>query len=946
VNAICCVERRGKIMSETNQGQPIQDPAITSELQRTVETLSQDPEKLMNWMSQRSDQPQDYLRVSLGRRIVYGKLVRGEVRRELDGDRARLLVAALQKPAQPQARERGYNPKRVPGIEIKAGKTVLFRQERDGQVTVNQIQLIQEASRQTERDQPKASIDPEQVTSPQVVKQAAPSKAPTQESSTAPAPRPKPKKRTKRQFQKLNHRETAVNSAALERGPHPSQAVREEKLEPETQVEAPVPQPVAEQPVEQEVEQPTEPASQASPVESSEPTVSQDSLTAAQFEELVTTEQSQVPSWAKALAQKESAGLVIDPDGDRHLVEPTPPPIPDMSAALRPDDELRSSPLEPSPEPPTPPQLSTVPTAGELTGNEPPPELPAVDPPPQLPASDGEALEFSVAENAEPELETASAANDPPNPSVDIEIEPEETTEIVEAEQSSEPPLDPELEAESGLEAEDLAQEEQNLPESPIPAALPELAIQENRPESEFAIQLGDGMDPPRSPEIDLNLEAPGDLVAQSGPAPTIPEPEAAAASELGEISPDPDLQSPAAAWQVQEMVSTADFWLNPLGSSPDVSFHAVELAEYRIEREGDRLRVSKDHQPLLEARGEGAIASRATVGDWQRFQDLRGFSLGEEAPGANPNRLPQLDGNPETILQALRQQVAGLANGPVKAWLAQTVQDLSVAARQSVAQVAQHLDEQAQQTGNAILQWWTSDEVKAIRTEVDQALEAGLTKAQQWLVSRPAALKNDRVARSVESLFARGYARTQEKAYQIGNYRIELQGTNQYTLKDMQSQATVMRFRSEAPIPGSPWKQMQILSDNPPNNNGRPSWQDLKALVQLQVSGIQPQGSPAAEQQYQQRAIAVGYMANHLLKGLGQTEHDGNLYKLARGEDGTVQVEAKTDQRRLVWDPQRGGVQSNLSAVDLQRLNRMARHMAAVITAPTHQRPTEELAQ
>lgn len=848
-------------MSETNQGQPIQDPAITSELQRTVESLSQDPEKLMNWMSQRSDQPQDYLRVSLGRRIVYGKLVRGEVRRELDGDRARLLVAALQKTAQPQARERGYNPKRVPGIEIKAGKTVLFRQERDGQVTVNQIQLSQSQTQSGEMST-KAASEVEASPAPQVESKS------SETDSTQAKPKPKLKRQAKsparvKPAPSVNP-QAAVNPAALERGPHPAQAVPQEKLAPETPIESPEPKPVAEQPVEQPVEQPTEPTVPGSPVEPTEPMESHERLTAEQFERIVTTGQSQVPSWAKALAQEESAGLVIDPYGDRHLVEPTPPPIPDMSAALRPDDELRSSPLEPSPEPPTPPQLSTAPTAGELTGNEPPPELAAVDPPPQLPASDG--VEFSVTEDAKP-----------------------------------------------------------------APA---------------IAIQLGDGMDPPRSPEIDLNLEAPGDLVAQSGPAPTIPEPEAAAASELCEISPDPDLQSPAAEWQVQEMVSTADFWLNPLGSSPDVSFHAVELAEYRIEREGDRLRVSKDHRPLLEAWGEGAIASRATVGDWQRFQDLRGFSLGEEAPGANPNRLPQLDGNPETILQALRQQVAGLANGPVKAWLAQTVQDLSVAARQSVAQVAQRLDEQAQQTGNAILQWWTSDEVKAIRTEVDQALEAGLTKAQQWLVSRPAALKNDRVARSVESLFARGYARTQEKAYQIGNYRIELQGTNQYTLKDAQSQATVMRFRSEAPIPGSPWKQMQILSDNPPNNNGRPSWQDLKALVQLQVSDIQPQGSATAEQQYQQRAIAVGYMANHLLKGLGQTEHDGNLYKLARGEDGTVQVEAKTDQRRLVWDPQRGGVQSNLSAVDLQRLNRMARHMAAVITAPTHQRPTEELAQ
>ena len=185
-------------MSETNQGQPIQDQsiqdqsiqeqAIAPEWQRTIETLSQDPEKLMNWMSQRSGQRQDYLRVSLGRRIVYGKLVRGEVRRELDGDRARLLVAALQKPAQPQASERGYNPKRVPGIEIKAGKTVLFRQERDGQVTVNQIQLSQG---QTHQEEQSFQSSPEVDGSP----------APQVEAkSSEPVPeRAKPKPKLKRQ---------------------------------------------------------------------------------------------------------------------------------------------------------------------------------------------------------------------------------------------------------------------------------------------------------------------------------------------------------------------------------------------------------------------------------------------------------------------------------------------------------------------------------------------------------------------------------------------------------------------------------------------------------------------------------------------------------------------------------------------------------------------------
>lgn len=86
-----------------------------------------------------SAQPEG-LRIFLGRRLVYGTLVDGTFRRELDRNGARVILDAIQKNVT-ESTEAGSYRGQVPAIEIYDGESLLFREERDGTVTVNQIQL-------------------------------------------------------------------------------------------------------------------------------------------------------------------------------------------------------------------------------------------------------------------------------------------------------------------------------------------------------------------------------------------------------------------------------------------------------------------------------------------------------------------------------------------------------------------------------------------------------------------------------------------------------------------------------------------------------------------------------------------------------------------------------------------------------------------------------------
>lgn len=79
------------------------------------------------------------LRIEMDRRIVYGRPSKAAFRNELTPQQMQRLLQGFQQPAAPDVDPSAYQGS-IPAIEVKRGEEALFRQERDGVVTFNQIQ--------------------------------------------------------------------------------------------------------------------------------------------------------------------------------------------------------------------------------------------------------------------------------------------------------------------------------------------------------------------------------------------------------------------------------------------------------------------------------------------------------------------------------------------------------------------------------------------------------------------------------------------------------------------------------------------------------------------------------------------------------------------------------------------------------------------------------------
>jgi hypothetical protein len=108
----------------------------------------------------------DSLRIKMGRRLVYGQLANGPFRHELDANSLKVIADALQRPATLDVDPEKYVNK-VPAIEIFQGDILLFREERDGTVTTNEIQFqVEQEGQPAQKNQleQKAQPSPETKT--------------------------------------------------------------------------------------------------------------------------------------------------------------------------------------------------------------------------------------------------------------------------------------------------------------------------------------------------------------------------------------------------------------------------------------------------------------------------------------------------------------------------------------------------------------------------------------------------------------------------------------------------------------------------------------------------------------------------------------------------------------------------------------------------------------
>ena len=144
----------------------------------------------MQWVATRNPKQEnrdEVLRIWMGNgkdgrilRQVYGPLANGETRNDLNPDRLRTLLDAFQEPATV-----GIDPtlyaRRKPAIEVKIGDATLFRQERDGVVTVNQIQL----QRQSQQESQESAVAEQAASTSESPTQASEETAPKEQQEQA-----------------------------------------------------------------------------------------------------------------------------------------------------------------------------------------------------------------------------------------------------------------------------------------------------------------------------------------------------------------------------------------------------------------------------------------------------------------------------------------------------------------------------------------------------------------------------------------------------------------------------------------------------------------------------------------------------------------------------------------------------------------------------------------
>jgi hypothetical protein len=103
--------------------------AISQTARTALGLLKQSP------VQQKPESPE----IRMNGRMVYGAMADGQIRNELTPEKLQGLLESLQQP-----KTQGVDPKqykgKTPAIEIRDAGIILFRQEKDSSITVNQFQ--------------------------------------------------------------------------------------------------------------------------------------------------------------------------------------------------------------------------------------------------------------------------------------------------------------------------------------------------------------------------------------------------------------------------------------------------------------------------------------------------------------------------------------------------------------------------------------------------------------------------------------------------------------------------------------------------------------------------------------------------------------------------------------------------------------------------------------
>lgn len=126
---------------------PADTQAMQEDQTQLLSAISHVTRSTLSWLQQSKSQIQpkpESPKIHMNGRLVYGVMAGGQFRNELTTERLRTLLDALQNPIAEGIEAKRYKGKSA-AIQICDAGIVLFRQERDSTITVNQFQQQQES---------------------------------------------------------------------------------------------------------------------------------------------------------------------------------------------------------------------------------------------------------------------------------------------------------------------------------------------------------------------------------------------------------------------------------------------------------------------------------------------------------------------------------------------------------------------------------------------------------------------------------------------------------------------------------------------------------------------------------------------------------------------------------------------------------------------------------
>jgi hypothetical protein len=333
---------------------------------------------------------------------------------------------------------------------------------------------------------------------------------------------------------------------------------------------------------------------------------------------------------------------------------------------------------------------------------------------------------------------------------------------------------------------------------------------------------------------------------------------------------------------QAEDIAGIAKQLLNPLGDNPP-RYTAVSIGGYQITQNSDGFLVTRGNADIVLIVNDNQVWDYSSAQqDWEKFQQLK----------------PQL----QSVVDRSRTTQTDAVNA------------IAVAEREA----AKLPDSGSKQLLQTMHQDW--------KQQVLQGVGQGVRETVSWLTSRPAAMRDQKVARAALDLFQRGYDRTQEKSYEVGDFKIALQGTNLYSLQDAQGE--LMRFRvTQSGLPNLGRRAIQVMQ-----TSDRLSETHQRRLQTMQrTESFMPLGDLDAEAHYGAKTQQVENTVRSFLKS--QTaiawDKEGGRFKFeTRAGSNFLRIVDKRDGRGEIYRRENGRVTSKLQSKDFAHFERLASHL------------------